>query len=628
MCGIAGRINFSNKAIIESDIVVMTDKIAHRGPDDAGVYISNNRQVGLGNRRLAVIDLSEKGHQPMSYKNRYWITTNGEIYNFQNEKRKLIQSGYKFNSDCDTEVILALYDKYGVKCLDFLRGMFAFCIYDAKENTVFLARDRIGVKPLKYYQDDNCLIFSSELKAILTQPEVKKIPDYKAIQMYLAYGYVPAPLTGFLNINKLEPGNYIFIDLNTQKRKQVRYWEPIFKEKLKLSEKEWCDKILSTLEESTNLRMVSDVPVGAFLSGGVDSSAVVACMANLSKKPIKTFTISFKDADLNEALYAKKIADIYKTDHNEIMASPTSTDILPDLAYMYEEPFSDASNVVTHMVSKLARQHVTVVLNGDGGDENFAGYPNRYFRLKRDIDYNYWISNLRPLALSALKALEKVSAAGSISKGTKFLEKSKLPLYRKFMSYNQIFSSEEIINLTKGKLEEYDFSEIIYDPLIKCFDMFNGRDLKDAGLKFDLLYFLPDLLLAKVDIASMAVSLEARSPFLDHNMIDLAAKIPFNLKVKNGESKYILKKAMEVIVPKENLYRTKMGFTIPLHKWFKGDLNPYAKSVLLAKNSHIKELIDTDRVKEMLEDNNRTEDFGPRLWSLLSLELWFKAYFD
>ncbi len=628
MCGIAGKINFNNKEVKEKELLLMTQKIGHRGPDDEGIYISNNKRVGLGNRRLAIIDLSKKGHQPMTYLNRYWITTNGEIYNFQPEKKELQKEGYKFISNCDTEVILALYDKYKEKCLEHLRGMFAFCIYDSKENTVFLARDRIGVKPLKYYYDKNTFIFASELKAIVTQPEVKKIPDYKAIQMYLAYGYVPAPLTGFLNIQKLEAGNYIFINLNENRIIKERYWEPVFNNKLDLSETEWSRKILDTLDESTKLRMISDVPIGAFLSGGVDSSAVVATMARFSNKPIKTFTIAFKDEELNEAKYARIIAKKYKTEHTELLATPTSTDILPDLAYSNEEPFSDGSSVVTYMVSALAKKHVTVVLNGDGGDENFAGYPNRYFRLKRDIDYNYWITKIRPLALSALKAISAVSSDDIIGRGTRFLEKSKLPLYSKFMSYNQIFSLEEIINLTKGELEEYDFSEIIYEPVEKCFEMFKGNDLKDAGLKFDLMYFLSDQLLTKVDLASMAVSLEARSPFLDHNMIELAGKIPFNLKVKNGIPKYILKKALEKIVPKENLYRQKMGFTIPLHKWFSGELNGYASSILLSKRAHIRNLFDMEKIKKMLDNNNKDEDFGPRLWSLLSLELWFRAYFD
>ena len=596
----------------------MSDAIAHRGPDDAGIYISKNRNVGFAARRLAVIDLSKRGHQPMSWANRYTITFNGEIYNFQEEKQKLIKLGLSFKSESDTEVILALYAKYGKGCLKHLRGMFAFAIYDQVENTLFLARDRIGKKPLKYFLDDTKIIFASELKAILTQTEIKKSLDYEAIHLYLNYGYTPAPMTGFAGIKKLEPGNYLFINFKNRSLEKRRYWEPKFKKKLHLSEKEWCQRILDTLEESTKLRMISDVPIGAFLSGGVDSSGVVATMATLSPTPINTFTIAFKNKQFDESNFAAKIAKKYKTNHHVLMAKPQSIEVLPFLAKQYEEPFADASNVVTYMVSQLTKKHVTVALNGDGGDENFAGYPNRYMRLKRDVDYDYWIQNIRPMAAKLFK---------SFPKANNFLEKAKLPLYSRFASYNRIFGPDELAANTLGEVKDLANTVDAYKIVDQCFRLFKGKDIKDAGLKFDLLYFLPDQLLAKVDIASMAASLEAWSPLLDQEMIELACQIPFNLKVKNGESKYILKKAFEKIVPKENLYRPKMGFTIPLNKWFSGKLNSYAKSVLLDKKSFIKDIFDTDYVKLMIEDNNKTQDFGPRLWTLMSLELWYRAYF-
>ncbi|MGA2910809.1 MAG: asparagine synthase (glutamine-hydrolyzing) [Candidatus Microgenomates bacterium] len=619
MCGIAGIAYFKkDKEVHREELKLMASKIVHRGPDDEGIFISKNKSVGFASKRLAIIDLSQKGHQPMTYLNRYTITFNGEIYNFQEERQKLIGLGYKFNSESDTEVVLALYSKYHKKCLDHLRGMFAFAIYDEVENTIFLARDRIGKKPLKYLLDDTKIIFASELKAILTQVGVKKKVDYEAINLYLNYGYTPAPMTGFEGIKKLEPANYIFINLRNKSVEKKRYWEPVFKNKLHLSEKEWCTRILDTLEEATRIRMISDVPVGAFLSGGVDSSGVVAAMARLSDKPVKTFTIGFSDKDFDESQYAANIAKKYKTDHHVLIAKPQSTEILPFLAKQYEEPFADASNVVTYMVSKMTRKYVTVALNGDGGDENFAGYPNRYMRLRRDVDYDFWIQSIRPVAAELLK---------SFPKAKNFFEKAKLPLYSRFASYNKIFSPEELMNHTKGKVLEFANTVDAYEIVDRCFRMFNGKDLKDAGLKFDLLYFLPDQLLTKVDIASMAVSLEARSPLLDQNMIELACKIPFNLKVKNGESKYILKKAFEKIVPKENLYRPKMGFTIPLSEWFSVKLNSYAKNLLINKNSQIKEMFDMEYVKGIIEDNNRREDFGPRLWALMCLELWLQSYF-
>lgn len=619
MCEIAGKAYFNkNKAVRQEEIKLMTNTIAHRGPDDEGVFISKDKQVGLGSRRLAIIDLSEKGHQPMTYMNRYTITFNGEIYNFQEEKQKLTRLGYQFDSSSDTEVILALYDKYGKKCLDHLRGMFAFAIYDEVEKTIFMARDRIGKKPLKYLLNDTGIVFASELKAILTQTGVKRELDYKAIHLYLTYGYTPAPLTGFVGIKKLEPGTYMFINLRNKSVEKKRYWEPEFADKLQLSEKGWCNKILDTLEEATKIRMISDVPIGAFLSGGVDSSGVVATMATLSSKPVKTFTISFKDKEFNEAPFATNIAKMYKTDHHVLTAKAQSIEILPFLAKQYEEPFADASSVVTYMVSEMTKKYVTVALNGDGGDENFAGYPNRYMRLKRDVDYDFWIQKVRPVASKLLKQFPKAN---------NFLEKAKLPLYERFASYNKIFKPDEISNHSKGKLHELASNENPYKIVDDCFKLFDGKDLKDAGLKFDLMYFLPDQLLTKVDIASMAVSLEARSPLLDQKMIELAGRIPFNLKVKNGESKYILKKAFEKIVPKENLYRPKMGFTIPLDEWFSGKLNGYAKHILLSKGSRITDMFDKEYVKEMIESNNKKEDFGPRLWSLMCLELWIQSYF-
>lgn len=619
MCGIAGKAYFKKgKEISLQEIKLMIKAIVHRGPDDEGIFVSKDRQVGLGSRRLSIIDLSEKGHQPMTYLNRYTIVFNGEIYNFRKERDKLTKLGCKFDSSTDTEVILALYVKYGKKCLEHLRGMFAFAIYDEIEKTLFLARDRIGKKPLKYLLSDDRIIFASELKAILTQTGVKKEIDYEAIDLYLNYGYTPAPLTGFVGIKKLEPGTFIFINLRNKSIEKKRYWEPRFDKKLNLSEKEWSRRILDTLEEATKIRMISDVPIGAFLSGGVDSSGVVATMATLSTKPIKTFTIAVKDNDFDESVFAARMAKKYKTDHHVLAAKPTSVEILPFLAKQYEEPFADAGGLVAYIVSDLTRKYVTVALNGDGGDENFAGYSNRYMRLRRDVDYDFWIQNMRPVAAKLLK---------SFPKANNFFEKAKQPLYNRFASYNKLFSPDEILNHSVGEVKKIAETRNPYEIVDRCFKMFNGKDLKDAGLKFDLLYFLPDQLLTKMDMASMAASLEARSPFLDQEMIELSGKIPFSLKTKNGECKYILKKALEKIVPKENLYRPKVGFGIPLNKWFSGKLNKYAKGILLSEKSMVVDIVSRDYIQRIVDDNNRVGDFGPRLWALTSLELWLKSYF-
>lgn len=589
MCGISGKIYFTNDTVTRYQLHKMASIISHRGPDDTGYYISKKGKVGFAHNRLSIIDLSKRANQPMAYMNRYVMVFNGEIYNFQEERNKLQNLGYKFNTTSDSEVILALYDKYKERCLSKMRGMFALAIYDTKEQQIFIARDRLGKKPLKYFINDKCLIFASELKAILTQSEVKTIPDNFAIQKYLMYGYIPAPLTGFEGIKKLEPGHYMKIDIRNKKVFTKKYWEPVFTEKLFLSEKEWSQKILDVLDESTRLRMISDVPVGAFLSGGVDSSAVVAAMALNSSDRIKTFTVKYKNKQWSEDRFAKIISKMYKTDHTEILAKPTDINNLPRIAYQYEEPFADNSALVSFMVCEEARKHVKVALNGDGGDENFAGYPNRYNRLKRDVDMSFFINLISKFPIKTGK-----------SKIDNFIQKSKNPIYKKFASYNRIFH-----------LDDYSLEKDV-------FNNFSGDDKKDAGLKFDLKYFLPDQLLTKIDIAGMTFGLETRTPLLDQNMIELGCKIPFNLKLKNGETKYIFKKALEKIVPKENLYRPKMGFTISLEDWFQGNLQGYYNKKVNSKKS---------RIRNIMSNHNIEASSNQQRWTLLMLELWFEKYF-
>jgi len=620
MCGIAGKVFLNGGEVREKDILLMTRKIAHRGPDDEGIYISKDRKIGLGNRRLAIIDLSTKGHMPMNYMGRYWITYNGEIYNFRQERKKLIKLGYKFVSNTDTEVILALYDKYKEKCLGHLRGMFAFAIYDTKAKKIFFARDRLGKKPLKYYFDGRLFCFASELKAILTQPEITATPDYLAINNYLTYGYLHAPLTGFGNIYKLEPGHYLLLDLKTGELNKASYWRPDFSEKLDLSETEWKERILSTLEESVRLRMIADVPVGAFLSGGVDSSAVVAMMSRMSKNPVKTFTIGFKEKSHDETAHAQRIVNLFKTDHTTLEVTPESAEILPEVVRQYEEPYADNSAIITYLVSKLASKHVTVALNGDGGDELFAGY-DRYFRVKRDVMLGPW----RALALLG----QLVSQSLGYPRGERFFKKLKLPISDRYLSYIHFFSEADKAKLYsdsfKALVKFSDSSSVIKERLAEAGDV----DFPDRVLYADITGFLPEDLLTKVDLASMAFGLEGRSPFIDHKMVELTCQIPFSLKVKGFSiAKYILKKSLEGLVPEQNLYRKKFGFTIPLGKWLAGDLKKYAKAFLLAPDARTKNLFDENYVKTLINTHSESQDFGTKLWALLTLELWFREYFD
>jgi len=629
MCGITGKIYFGNDSVFEQDVLIMNEKIKHRGPDDGGVYISSDKKVGLGHRRLSIIDLSPLGHQPMNYLNRYWIVFNGEIYNFQEKREMLRKEGYFFKSKTDTEVIMALYDKYGKECLEHFRGMFSFAIYDEKEKTIFCARDRVGKKPFKYYLDNNVFIFASELKAILTQKEYKKEPDYIAIHHYLTLQYCPAPLTGFKDLKKLEPAHYLFIDLKTRKIEKERYWKLDYSQKLDLSEDEWKKRIMEKLEECVKLRMISDVPLGAFLSGGIDSSAVVGLMSKLSDKPVKTFSIGFKEEKFNELPYARMIAKKFKTDHHEFIVKPNAIEILPMLVRQYEEPFADSSALPTYYVSKLTRNFVTVALNGDGGDENFAGYP--WYSIHKFASwYDRFSFFHEKLALPASKFLYKNIKNDFLEKVYRFSRTLSSGYERRYLNYICYFTKQ-----MKNQLYTEDFKKIVWQEntenlIAQRFFESGTKDKVDQALYVDFSTYLPDDLLAKVDIATMIVALEGRSPFLDQEMLELSAQIPSNLKLKGIDNKkYILKKALEGFIPDEILYRKKMGFRVPIQKWFKEELKEYSKKILLSDKSLKRNLFRKEYVKNILDEHCETRvDYSKHIWALLMLELWFREYFD
>lgn len=629
MCGISGKIFFNGSSVSQQDILAMNEKIKHRGPDDGGVYISPDKKVGLGHRRLSIIDLSPLGHQPMNYLDRYWIVFNGEIYNFQEKREMLQREGYSFKSKTDTEVILALYDKFGKKCLEHLRGMFAFAIYDEKEKTIFCARDRVGKKPFKYYLDDNVFIFASELKAILTQKEYHKEPDYIAIHHYLTLQYCPAPMTGFKDIKKLEPAHFLFIDLRTRKIEKERYWKLDYSKKLNLSEDEWKKIIMEKLEECVKLRMLSDVPLGAFLSGGIDSSAVVGIMSKLSDKPVKTFSIGFEEEKYNELPYARMIADKFKTDHKEFIIKPNAIEILPMLVKQYEEPYADSSALPTYYVSKMTREYVTVALNGDGGDENFAGYP--WYSIQKFVNFYENFSFIHNLFIAPIcNTLDKNFKNDFLEKLNRFAKTLSQENSKRYLSYICYFT-----NKMKGELYATDFKNRVlgkdsFNILKSKFNESFTSNRLDQALYVDINSYLPDDLLAKVDIASMMVALEGRSPFLDHEMMELTAKIPAELKLKSmNNKKYILKKTLEELVPREILYRPKRGFQVPIEAWFKNDLRQYLISKLISEKLKNRNIFKEEYIKEIicLQTSDRI-NYSKHLWALLTLELWFEEYFD
>ncbi len=629
MCGITGKISFTSTIVDQPAIATMNHAIAHRGPDDTGIYISPEQKVGLGHQRLSVIDISSAGHQPMRYMDRYEIVFNGEIYNFQQERQKLENLGYKFSSHTDTEVIMALYDNYGAECLTHLRGMFAFALYDEKEQTLFCARDRVGKKPFKYYIDDNVFIFGSELKAILTQPEYKKEPDYIAIHHYLTLQYVPAPLTGFLNIKKLEPAHYIKIDVKNRVHEIQRYWQLDYTEKLELSEQEWTQRILAKLEEAVKIRMVADVPFGAFLSGGIDSSAVVGLMAKHSPQPIKTFSIGFEEKQHNELPHARTIAKLFKTDHTEFVVKPDAINILPYLARQYEEPYADSSALPTYYLSKLTREHVTVALNGDGGDENFAGY-GRYsaFQISNYLDHADALNRIAGKPLT--KFLANNIQNTFFDRLHRFSKSLSEDYRQRYLSYTAYFTNEQKDDLyTSNFKQKYGYHNT-YNIIADTFSGSGSNNRTEQALYADFITYLPDDLLVKVDMATMAVGLEGRSPFLDHELLELTATIPFKLKLKGlNNKKYILKKALEGFIPDSILYRKKMGFGVPIETWFRGELYEYAKEILLSKTAINRGMFKKETVERILATHRNTNiNYANHIWALLTLELWFREYFD
>lgn len=628
MCGIAGKISLENREISTQEVETMNDAIKHRGPDDGGAYISPDRKVGLGHRRLSIIDLSPLGHQPMRYLDRYEIVFNGEIYNFQEKRAELLKEGYTFASHSDTEVILALFDKYGEKCLQYLRGMFAFAIYDEQKHTLFAARDRVGKKPFKYFFDGKVFMFASELKAILTQPEYSREPDYEAIHHYLTLQYVPAPLTGFKDIKKLEPAHFLSLDLSTGTLRNEQYWKLDYSEKLDLPESEWKKQIIDKLDESTHLRMISDVPIGAFLSGGVDSSAVVAMMARHSDKPIKTFSIGFKEEKYNELPYARMIAEKFKTEHTEFIVEPHAIDLLPMLVKQYEEPYADSSALPTYYVSKLTREHVTVALNGDGGDENFGGYT-RYaaFQISTYLDHLDFLNRLAGKPLTGF--LTKNIRTTFFDRLHRFSRSLSDDYRRRYFSYTAYFTNEQKANLYTDEFKAKVWNDDTYDIIASRFLESGSKNRTEQAVYADLVTYLPEDLLAKVDIATMTVALEGRSPFLDHELLELSAKIPFNLKLKGfNNKKYILKEALRDIIPDEVMFRPKMGFGVPIDAWFRGELKDYASGKLLDGQLVKRGLFKRQAIENILHSHAATQvNFSPHIWALLTLELWFEEYF-
>jgi len=618
MCGITGKIFFSQeKNIEESEIKRMTDVIQHRGPDDEGFYI--NKNVGLGFRRLSIIDLNT-GHQPLSNESgSKWIVFNGEIYNFLELRRELQQKGYFFKTKTDTEVILKLYEEYGVHCVDYLRGMFAFAIWDNDTQQIFCVRDRFGIKPFYYYSDKEKLVFGSEIKAILKSKNVDKTLSTDGLDSYFTFGYITSDLSIYKEIKKLQPAHYLLLSFKNKVTLQIkRYWEICFQPDYSKTENQWSEEIESALSESVKLHMISDVPLGAFLSGGIDSSSVVAMMAKNSNQPIKTFSIGFKEQKYNELQYARQIATKYGCEHHEQIVDPESIDLLPKLVNAYDEPFADSSAIPTYYVSKLARKHVTVALSGDGGDELFAGY-GIYKRLN-DIysnPLNFKSPLLNKFIWGNLHKIIPYNVRGKSA--TYFLSQN-----RKLVSaYSNVWPRAERkkLLLNHGIVNTSTGSESYKEDILNK----GSYDFVTNMQNLDLKTYMVDSILTKVDRASMINSLEVRVPLLDHKFAELTFKIPSYLKLQKNDQKYILKQAMAPYLPPSILNHPKQGFGIPLEFWFKDDLKQYVNDTLLSANSHLGSYLNKSYVKDIiLKNENGTKDFSTKIWPLLFFEEWLK----
>jgi asparagine synthase (glutamine-hydrolysing) len=586
----------------------------------------------LGHRRLSIIDLSESGRQPMSNADGgIQISFNGEIYNFLSLRRELEDHGYRFRTQTDTEAIVYAYELWGVDCLSKLRGMFAFGIWDSGKRRLFLARDRAGKKPLFYGQVGNRFLFASELQGMLAVSDVPREIDRQSIDAYLSYGYVPAPRTGFRGIFKLPPAHYLTLDLNrpVMDLRVERYWSLEYAPKRRIEEADACEALREKLTEAVRLRMISDVPLGAFLSGGIDSSIVVGLMARISGAKVKTFSIGFKEAAYNELDHARRIAERWQTDHHEFVVEPDAASILPKLARHYGEPYADSSAIPTFYLAQMTRQHVTVALNGDGGDESFAGYErylgNSIAESMRSIPGVALASRALSLAIP-----DTINPRSRLRQARRFLSVASEPMSQRYARWLTFFTEDakrriysadfaEQSNECRGRWLSGQFEQILAGA--------PDLDPVDLAMATDVSSYLPYDLLVKVDITSMANSLEARSPFLDHEVMEFAARLPVKIKMRGRRLKYLLKRAFADLLPAEIVNRRKMGFGVPVGQWFRGPLRELLRDALLSRQSVDRGYFRQTAIQQLVAQHLEARaDHTFQLWNLLMLELWHREF--
>jgi asparagine synthase (glutamine-hydrolysing) len=622
MCGICGIFEFERREPFPEEFIRrMNDTIMHRGPDDEGIY--TDAGLGFGFRRLSIIDVAG-GHQPISNEDgSLWVMLNGEIYNYPELRRELDSRGHRFSTRSDTETIVHLYEEYGEKCFERLRGMFAIALWDSRERKLLLARDRVGKKPLYYAADGRRIVFGSELKALLPAGGVSREVDPEALSDYFSFGYVPAPKTIYRSVRKLLPGHYLVV--NATNIREVCFWDFGFGNVENRSEEEWCEVLRHELCEATRIRMMSEVPLGAFLSGGVDSSAVVANMSRLLQRPVATCSIGFGEEEYNEADNAREVATFFHSEHHEEFVKPDALDIVDKLVWHYDEPFADSSAVPTYYVSRVARQHVTVALGGDGGDETFAGYRRYYFDKIENGLRQHVPASLRRTVFGPLgRVYPALAWAPRVFRAKATFESlARSPLEGYFNSISifraadkrRVFTSDFL-----AKLAGYDSMNVLQYH----YDRAGTEDQLSRIQYVDVKTYLSDDILTKVDRASMAVSLEVRAPLLDHKLMERAATIPSSLKLRGKTGKYIFKKAIAAQVPVDVLERRKQGFAVPLNHWFRNELQELTRETLFGDEDGI---LDRGFLQRIWNQHQRgTHDRSSHLWAVLMYRKWRQMF--
>jgi asparagine synthase (glutamine-hydrolysing) len=629
MCGIAGIVHLdgteANPVVVEH----MTNIIAHRGPDAAGIHVAG--AAGLGHRRLAIIDLSPAGRQPMSNEDgSIWVTFNGEIYNFHQIRCELKQRGHIFQSATDTEVIIHAYEEWGIDCVQQFNGMFAFGVWDERRQQLWLARDRLGIKPLFYCHLPTCFLFGSEIKAILCHPQVPRTLDYTALAYYLSLNYMPAPYTLCQHVRQLLPGHSLVINAQGQVY-DTEYWDITYHETDNRSESEYLEEFCSLLEDAIRLRLVSDVPFGAFLSGGLDSSTVAYWMSQTMQSPVKTFSIGFHEASFNELPYAQEVATTINADHHERIVTPDAAAILPKVVWHAEEPTADSSMISVYYLAQMAREHVTMALSGDGADEILAGYETyqAYYlhRLYRMVPT--WVRQrmIAPLVSALPVSDAKVSLDFKLRR---FVAGGDLPGEEAHAAWRMIFDAEARREMLVPLWEHPEARADVLTLYRETFARTNAKNPLNRLLYVDTRFYLPNDMLVKIDRMTMAHALEAREPFLDHRLVEFAATVPPALKLKHfQQKKYLLKAAMRGKVPERILQRKKAGFNQPKAYWIRTSLKPFVTDHLSPERLRAMGLIHPPAVEHLLRMHfDGRADNSHQIWCLLTLSLWWQQFIE